>query len=133
MLPNFTIGLNETRLGIMAPAFFEASYRNVLSSRDAELALTLGQLFTTDEALSNGLIDEVATDKDDALAKSAAFLKQFRKVDPKARALTKQQYRGRELAALCNNRQADLDQFLAVIKHPRTQAGLELYLASLKK
>lgn len=133
MLPNLTIGLNETQLGIMAPDFFVASYRNVLSNRDAELALTLGKLFSTDEALRVGLIDEVASDKEDALAKCAAFLKQFRKVSPIARSITKQQYRAPALTALCNNREADLQQFLTVIQDPKVQVGLGLYLESLKK
>ena len=48
--------------------------RNVISNRHAELALTTGRLFTTDEALKIGLIDEVATDKADAVAKAEKFL-----------------------------------------------------------
>lgn len=133
MCPKFTIGLNETRLGIIAPEFFMASYRNVLSKRDAEKALTLGELFTTDEALNIGLIDEVATDKEDAVAKCTAFLAQFAKVSPRARAITKQAYRAKELTALRDGRKHDLDLFLAVITDPKVQAGLEIYLQSLKK
>jgi len=48
--------------------------RNVISNRHTELALTTGRLFTTDEALKIGLIDEVATDKADAVAKAEKFL-----------------------------------------------------------
>jgi 3,2-trans-enoyl-CoA isomerase len=48
--------------------------KNVLSNRQAELALTTGHLFTTDEALKIGLIDEMATDKADAIAKAEKFL-----------------------------------------------------------
>lgn len=51
MCPNFTIGLNETRLGIVAPQFFVDSLQNTVSNRVAEKALTLGTLFKTDEAL----------------------------------------------------------------------------------
>lgn len=133
MCPNYTIGLNETRLGIVAPKFFEAAYRNVLSTREAEKALTLGTMFTTNEALEVGLIDEVATDKDDALAKSAAFIKQFSKVSPLARALTKQSLRSRELDALRKNREHDLNLFLFAVNQPKVQTGLGVYLESLKK
>jgi 3,2-trans-enoyl-CoA isomerase len=45
-----------------------------ISRRDAELALTNGSLFTTEEALNIGLIDEVATDKNDAILKANSFL-----------------------------------------------------------
>jgi Delta3-Delta2-enoyl-CoA isomerase len=51
MLPNYTIGLNETKLGIVAPSWFIAAMRNVLPRRDAEKALTMGTMFTSDEAL----------------------------------------------------------------------------------
>lgn len=51
MVQDYTIGLNETRLGISAPTFFQAAFRNVLSAREAEKALILGTMFSTDEAL----------------------------------------------------------------------------------
>lgn len=51
MVENYTIGLNETRLGISAPFFFQSAFRNVLSAREAEKALTLGTMFSTQEAL----------------------------------------------------------------------------------
>lgn len=133
MCPKFTIGLNETLLGIVAPQFFVDSYLNVMSRRDVERALTLGQLFTTDEALRVGLIDEVATDREDAVAKCSAFLGKFRKVVPQARAVTKLEFRGRALAALCDDRKADLDGFFAFIQDPLVQHSLEVYLQSLKK
>lgn len=51
MVQDYTIGLNETRLGISAPTFFQSAFRNVLSKREAEKALTLGTMFSTQEAL----------------------------------------------------------------------------------
>jgi 3,2-trans-enoyl-CoA isomerase len=53
---------------------FQDSMRNVISNRQAELALTAGRMFASDEALKIGLIDEVATDKADAVAKAEKFL-----------------------------------------------------------
>lgn len=50
MCPGYKIGLNETRLGLVVPAFLRASMRNTLSNREAEKALTLGTLYTTEEA-----------------------------------------------------------------------------------
>jgi hypothetical protein len=57
--------------------------RNVISSRQTELALSTGQLFTTDEALKIGLIDEVATDKADAIARAEKFLLRMSKISSK--------------------------------------------------
>lgn len=133
MLPNYTIGLNETRLGMIAPRFFEYSFRNVLPSRVAERALTLGTLFTTEEALKIGLIDEVATDREDALARCAAFLAQFKAVSPLAAAMTKQSLRREGLEALRQSREQDLELFVFTVNQPKMQKGLEAYLASLKK
>lgn len=51
MVQDYTIGLNETRLGISAPFFFQSAFRNVLSKREAEKALTLGTMFSSQDAL----------------------------------------------------------------------------------
>lgn len=133
MCSNFTIGLNETKLGIVAPKWFQASIRNVLPSRIAESALTQGKMFSTDEALKIGLIDEVATDKADAINKCESFIQQFRKISPQARALSKQLYRSKEIQDLENNKDQDLQLFLFTINQPKVQKGLEVYLESLKK
>lgn len=97
MLPKYTIGLNETQLGIVAPTWFMDSMRNVISSREAERALTLGKLFKTDEAFRIGMIDEIAADKNEALAKCEAFLLKHQEIPPKARHLTKMGLRGKAI------------------------------------
>lgn len=51
MCPKYIIGLNETRVSLVAPLWVQASMRNVLTTREAEKALLLGTLYTTDEAL----------------------------------------------------------------------------------
>lgn len=132
MCPNFTIGLNETRLGIVAPTWFQASMRNVLPSRQAESALTLGTMFSTEQALKVGLIDEIATDKEDALARCENFLSQFAKVSMDARAITKKSFRSKDIADLETRREEDLQLFVFVVNQPKVQKGLELYLESLK-
>lgn len=132
MCPKFTIGLNETRLGIVAPLWFQASMRNVISTRETEKALTLGAMYTTDEAAKIGLIDEIANDKQDAIQRCTQFLVQFAKVSPDARAITKKNLRGKDISDLENNREADLQNFLFFVNQPKVQKGLELYLESLK-
>lgn len=132
MCQNYTIGLNETKLGIVAPKWFMASMRNTISRRDAELALTLGTLFTTDEALKVGLIDEIATSKEDAIAKATAFLDKFKKISPQARSMTKQALRSKDIMELEDNRAQDIDLFVYAVTQPKVQKGLEMYLEALK-
>jgi Delta3-Delta2-enoyl-CoA isomerase len=132
MLPKFTIGLNETQLGIVAPTWFMATMKNTIASREAEKALTLGTLFTTDEALRIGLVDEIAADKTEALAKCEAFLARFRKIPPMARAITKQNFRNRDIQELEDNRTSDVDLFEAAVSNPKVQKSLEVYIEALK-
>ena len=132
MCPKFTIGLNETRLGIAAPVWFQSSMKNAMSVRDTEKALTLGTMFSTDEALKVGVIDEIAADKQAAVKRCEEFLLQFAKVSPDARAYTKKLLRSKDIAELENNREADVQTFIAFVTNPKVQKGLELYLESLK-
>ncbi|XP_026464078.1 enoyl-CoA delta isomerase 1, mitochondrial-like [Ctenocephalides felis] len=132
MVNAFTIGLNETQLGIVAPTWFQASMRNVLSKRDSELALTTGRMFTTEEALKAGLIDEVANDKADALARAEQFLLRFKRVSPQARTITKLALRAEDLKALEENRDQDVQLFVFAVKDPKVQKGLGVYMESLK-
>lgn len=133
MLPKFSIGLNETQLGIVAPTWFQATMRNTLSRRDAELALTLGTLFSTEEALKVGLIDEVAASKEEGIAKANAFLDRFKKISPQARSMTKQALRSKDIMELEDNRSQDVDLFVFAVTQPKVQKGLEVYLEALKQ
>lgn len=80
-----------------------------------------------------GLVDEVAADKAEAVAKCESFLGEFRKIAPQARALTKQMLRKAELMALEENRKQDMELFVFAVNQKKTQAGLEVYMQSLKK
>jgi len=50
-----------------------------------------------------------------------------------ARSITKLSLRGEALQWLKKNRDSDLDMFLSTVNSPQVQAGLEMYLQSLKK
>lgn len=133
MCQNYTIGLNETKLGIVAPTWFQASMRNTMSRRDSELALTLGTLFTTEEALKVGLIDEVVASKEEAIAKATSFLDRFKKISPQARSMTKQALRSKDIMELEDNRTQDIDLFVYAVTQPKVQKSLEVYLEGLKR
>ncbi|KAI5637145.1 enoyl-CoA hydratase/isomerase domain-containing protein [Phthorimaea operculella] len=129
----FTIGLNETALGMVAPTWFIDSMRHTISDRETEIALTTAKMFTVEEALKVGLIDVTATDKADAIAKCKQFIKKFDKIPPFARAATKQSVREAPLKRLMENRQKDLDIFLGFLKDEKTQMAIGMYIEMLKK
>ncbi|XP_028138557.1 enoyl-CoA delta isomerase 1, mitochondrial-like [Diabrotica virgifera virgifera] len=133
MFKNRTIGLNETQLGIVAPKWFIASMTNVIGNRKTELALTGGVMYTTDEALNMGMIDEIIETKAEGMARAEAFITRFAKISPVARGLTKKYIRGNTIEDMVKNRKEDLDNFVMFSNQPAVQEGLGLYIQSLKK
>lgn len=106
---------------------------NILPTRVTENALTLGTMFSTDEAFKIGLVDELAADKAEAIAKCEKFLGQFRKISPEARALTKLTLRSKAISELEESRDQDVQMFAFAVNMPQVQKGLGLYMESLKK
>lgn len=131
--PKYTIGLNETRMGIIAPFWFVDTMVYTLGARQAELALTSGKLFTSAEALRVGLIDEEAVSEEEGVSKAEAFLAQYALIPGMARKLTKLMVREKTISHLMNNKDKDLRNVIDLITSAQVQKGLGLYLQSLKK
>lgn len=83
--------------------------------------------------LQVGLIDEVASDKADAVAKCKQFVKKFDKIPALARSMTKQKIRAGPLRWMEENADQDLQEFLMFVGHPKVQKSLEMYVQALKK
>ncbi|XP_043661866.1 enoyl-CoA delta isomerase 1, mitochondrial [Drosophila teissieri] len=132
MRPNFLIGLNEAQLGIIAPKWLMAGFTNVLPKRVAERALTQGRMFTTQEAFDAGLVDEIASSKEEAVEKCAAFIGTFAKVNPLARGLTKLQFRADNIKEFEKIREKDVADFAALASSPAVQKVMGTYLENLK-
>lgn len=133
MVPNSIIGLNETQLGIVAPSWFAATMENTIGKRQTELALTTGKLFTTEEAVAVGLVDEVAASKEECLERAYKFLGTFARISPMARNMSKQTVRGETLQRMVKGREVDLQLFIATISQELVQKGLGVYIEALKK
>lgn len=67
--------------------------QSILSTRQSEIAILNGVLFTSEEALKVGLIDEIASDKNEAITKCEKYLNRLKKIPPNARGKTKQNIR----------------------------------------
>jgi len=61
---DFTMGLNEVAIGLPVPRNIFFALESVVGSRMAARMVTTGQLLTPDEALSVGLVDELAEGSD---------------------------------------------------------------------
>lgn len=128
ILPNSKIGMNETQLGLAIPKTAILTMKNIMPAREVERAVTLGYIYSTDEAFKVGLVDEIATDKADAIAKCEAFLLKFRKVPPLARGLTKQYFRMNIADMILAEKQKDVDVFVKAILDPKNQKALKSFL-----
>jgi len=132
--PKYTIGLNETLLGIVAPFFFKDSMEATIGTRNTELALMLGKLYKTDEAAKIGLIDQVVADKEEALAVAGGVVKQLMRIPSEARHNSKMMMRQAALDKLSTpeQKQQDIDFFVHFINQDKIQKPLEAYLMALK-
>lgn len=127
MVSGYTIGMNETKLGMPVPPWAHSIFTYATSRRQSELALTSGVLFTTEQALTIGLIDQIAANEEDAHETSELFFKQFDQVDFIARKISKQSMKTSIKEALTKNHKKDTEHFFANLIKPHVQQKLEEY------
>eukprot|EP00730_Choanoeca_flexa_P004519 TRINITY_DN1171_c0_g1_i2.p1 TRINITY_DN1171_c0_g1~~TRINITY_DN1171_c0_g1_i2.p1 ORF type:complete len:277 (+),score=53.62 TRINITY_DN1171_c0_g1_i2:2-832(+) len=127
----YQIGLNETKLGIVAPQWFIDSYVATIGQRQADRLLQLGHMVSPDEALALGMVDAVVDDN--VREKAIELAEGYVAIPSKARHLTKLAVRGGMVERLRQNRQSDTDHFVQLISQEQVQKGLGMYLASLAK
>jgi len=131
--PKFSIGLNETQLGIVAPFWFKDTMVNTIGTRQTELALMLGTLFTSEQAKAIGLVDEVAAEREEVVAAAHRVALQLARIPREARHVTKMLMRQPTLDKLTCDKQGDIDHFTTFIQQPQIQKPMGMYLEALKK
>lgn len=124
------IGLNEVQVGLPVPASILAALIEVVGPRTAHRLATRGQLLTMDEALSVGLVDELAAAENlqsTALARAAELLA----LPPVAMNTTRLAAKSRLLEALAGQNDAAIatDAWFSA----ETQAGMKNLVAKLRK
>jgi len=130
--PKYSIGLNETLLGIVAPFWFKDSMQNTIGFRQTELALMKGTLFSTEEALKVGLIDKAVTSREECLTEATNFVRGMMKIPSEARHVSKMLMRGKYVDQLANYKEQDIDNFVNFITKPEIQKPMGMYLEALK-
>jgi len=132
MTKGFTIGLNETQLGISAPFWFADTMKNVIGHRLTEKSLQLGTMYSSEDALKIGLVDEVWDTNEITLEHSIKQLTAFTSVNAFARHQSKIALRQSFVDKLKKNQDQDIESFVNAIVNEKIQKGLGLYLQSLK-
>ncbi|XP_046751163.1 enoyl-CoA delta isomerase 1, mitochondrial-like [Diprion similis] len=127
------LGLNETSLGLIVPKWLHDTMTNIIGHRHSEISLLRGSLYSPAEALKIGLVDELASNKEDAIGKCENYIESFAKIPLSAILATKQQSRKATISWLEENRNSDLKRFVESALQPHVQKGLGAYIQSLKK
>jgi len=127
-----TIGLNETRLGIVAPSWFISNFVSCVGQRQADRMLQCGEMVLAGEALAVGLVDALAA-ADQVRTMAAAALDRYLQVPETARLLTKHAVRHHIVDSLASHRERDTNKFVGLITQPQVQKGLGAYLESIAK
>ncbi|XP_022062893.2 enoyl-CoA delta isomerase 1, mitochondrial [Acanthochromis polyacanthus] len=129
--PRYTIGLNETLLGIVAPFWFKDTMTNTLGHRTTELALQLGSLYSPAEALKIGLVDQVVPE-DQVLTTATEAMSKWLAIPDHARQITKSMMRKSTIDRLTANRESDIKNFVGFVTKASVQKSLGMYLEMLK-
>uniref|UniRef100_A0A3Q1IQZ2 Enoyl-CoA delta isomerase 1, mitochondrial n=1 Tax=Anabas testudineus TaxID=64144 RepID=A0A3Q1IQZ2_ANATE len=130
--PRYSIGLNETQLGIVAPFWFKDTMTNTVGHRTTEISLELGLLYSPSEALKIGLVDQLVPE-DQVLATATQNMSKWLTVPDHARQITKSMMRKPTIDKLTSNREADVQNFVSFITKDSIQKSLRMYLEMLKK
>ncbi|KAG7267315.1 hypothetical protein CRUP_022249 [Coryphaenoides rupestris] len=129
--PRYSIGLNETLLGIVAPYWFRDTMVNTVGHRTTEMALGLGLLYSAPEALNIGLVDKLVPE-DQVVNTAIQTMGKWLAIDEHARQVTKSMMRKPTVDKLLSNREADVHNFVSFITKDSVQKSLGMYLKMLK-
>jgi Delta3-Delta2-enoyl-CoA isomerase len=127
----YIIGLNEIPVGIIVPDSIGHVYSFWIGKRKAYQYLLEGKLIGVDEALADGLIDEVC-DAEDVLAAAEKKARTYMKLNPVTWGQSKMNLR-KELISQINAGQSEaLDMMLKQWWSPATRQTLQFIIQNLK-
>jgi len=127
----FRIGLNETQVGLVAPAGIQRLMDRTVGKHRAGVLLATGELVDAERALAIGLVDEVVP-ADQVVARSVAWLQALLKL-PRQPVLQTRAIARADLIAAMSVENMPLDRFIDAWSEPDTQAGLKALVARLAR
>ncbi|MFO7340099.1 MAG: enoyl-CoA hydratase/isomerase family protein [Lysobacteraceae bacterium] len=127
----FTIGMNETQVGLAVPDGAQHLMRRVVGQHRAERLLVSGAMVPDEEALRIGLVDELAT-MEEVVPRALAWLEPLLRL-PRAPMLQTRALARADLVRALDPDHLHLDRFVDGWYEPDTQAGLRALLAKLGK
>lgn len=127
----FSIGLNETQVGLVVPEGIQRLMRRVIGEYRAERLVIAGEMLTAERALEIGLVDELV-DLDRVVPRAVAWLDALLKLPNQPMLQTRAIARAAIIDALSPD-VIDLERFVEQWWEPETQTALNALVAKLKK
>jgi enoyl-CoA hydratase/carnithine racemase len=129
----YKIGLNETQVGLMLPAFIHQTLVRLVGAHRAERLIVSGALISPEQALQAGLVDELASDPEAAVQAAMAWCEEHLKLPRQAMLGNRKTMRADLTALFAGAAEAEHEAFLRVWFSEETQSTLQALVASLKK
>lgn len=126
------IGLNETKLGIVAPPWLGQQMIDCVGVRQAELSLSLGTLYSAEEALKIHLVDRVVP-LTEVRTSSVMEAQKWGLIPPHARVASKMLIRKSHLDKLRATADNDVEHFVGFVTNSQVQRNISAYLEMLVK
>jgi enoyl-CoA hydratase/carnithine racemase len=127
----FTLGLNETQVGLVAPEGVQLLLRRVVGIYRAERMLIAGELVSAERAHEIGLVDEVVA-IDEVVPRAAAWLQQVLEL-PRQPMLQTRGFARADLIAALHPDNIQLDRFIISWYSQDTQQALHALVARLAR
>lgn len=125
-----SIGLNETKVGIVAPFWVKDTMLNVIGFRETDRALQQGRMFSPSEAKDIGLVDKVAP-MDQLMPLSREYIAEYLKLPYVPRYLTKQVMREETIKRLTSKLHEDADFTARFLTQEQLQKNMGVYVQAL--
>jgi 3,2-trans-enoyl-CoA isomerase len=131
--PKFVIGLNETQVGVRAPWYLCQMLTDAVGVRRGERMLQLGELVGPAEALSMGLVDELAGSREACVEAAEAAAERFVSIPEPARRDTKAAMRSKLVEDMEDRASIDTEEFADYCAQQHVQERLRAVVESLAR
>ncbi len=128
---DYSMGVTAAKVGVIATPWFLKMLTLLIGQRMTELALQQGRVFSPDDALRIGFVDELC-EIDDLKQQSFDALLPFLMVSQDSRSTMKLFLRSEPIESFKLSREKDMSTFVSFIMQDLVQERLEKYIQKLK-
>ena len=122
---DYVTGLNEVQIGLVVTPLIYQSLLRVVGARTAEKILVAGELLKAGQAFEIGLIDELADDPDDTVARAISWCEKMLNLPREAMLTTRTMARSDLVKLFENTSDANVNPFVDSWFSEETQSALK--------